>query len=324
MTAINFGRTALPDKQAAVLRRAIRLEWITIGFLVVAVTLVGLVLGNSQAMKAAWAEDLLSLAPPIAFLVAVRIIRLPHTPKRPYGYHRSVGVAHLVAGVALAAMGTFLIYDSGVGLITAEHPSIGSVELFGQVFWLGWLMIGAMVVTGVPPVFLGRAKMKLAEDLHDKVLYADADMNKADWMTALGSIVGVTGIGLGLWWLDAVAALFISFTILSDGVKNMRAAIRDLMDARATTYDNERPHPVIEQVEEYLRRLDWVAGAGVRARDEGHVFHVECFVVPAAGQEPSVGTLSETQRAVAELDWRLQDVVIIPVTELPAEVSSRQ
>ena len=236
MTAISFGRTSLPDKQADALRRAIRLEWISIAFLVFAVTLVGLVLGNSQAMKAAWAEDLLSLAPPIAFLVAVRIIRLPHTPKRPYGYHRSVGVAHLVAGVALAGMGSFLIYDSGVGLITAEHPSIGSVELFGQVFWLGWLMIGAMVVTGVPPVFLGRAKMKLAEDLHDKVLYADADMNKADWMTALGSIIGVTGIGLGLWWLDAVAALFISFTILSDGVKNMRSAIRDLMDARATTY----------------------------------------------------------------------------------------
>ena len=245
MTDIAFGRTTLPAHQAATLRRAIRFEWITIGFLVVAVTLVGLVLGNSQAMKAAWAEDLLSLAPPIAFLVATRIIRRPHTPKWPYGYHRSTGVAHLVAGVALAAMGTFLIIDSGAGLFTAEHPSIGSVELFGSVFWLGWLMIGAMVITGVPPVFLGRVKMKLAEDLHDKVLYADADMNKADWMTALGSIIGVTGIGLGLWWLDAVAALFISFTILSDGVKNMRSAIRDLMDARATTFDNARPDPVI-------------------------------------------------------------------------------
>ena len=242
MTAISFGRTSLPDKQAAALRRAIRLEWITIGFLVFAVTLVGLVLGNSQAMKAAWAEDLLSLAPPIAFLVAVRIIRKPHTPKRPYGYHRSVGVAHLVAGVALAAMGSFLIYDSGAGLITAEHPSIGSVELFGQVFWLGWLMIGAMVVTGVPPVFLGRAKMKLAEDLHDKVLYADADMNKADWMTALGSIIGVTGIGLGLWWLDAVAALFISFTILSDGVKNMRSS-HPRSDGRSGDHVRQRAAP---------------------------------------------------------------------------------
>ncbi|HEU4545019.1 MAG TPA: hypothetical protein VFR88_01885 [Microlunatus sp.] len=44
-------------------------------------------------------------------------------------------------------------------------------------------------------------------------------MNKAHWMTALGSIVGVTGIGLGLRWLDAVTALLIASTILVDGVR---------------------------------------------------------------------------------------------------------
>jgi hypothetical protein len=37
-----------------------------------------------------------------------------------------------------------------------------------------------------------------------------------------------------------------------------------------------------------------------------------------------MGNLADTQRAVADLDWRLQDVVIVPVTELPAEVSSGQ
>jgi cation diffusion facilitator family transporter len=318
---VAFGRTELPRKQAETLRRAIRLEWITIGFLVVAVTLVGLVLGNSQAMKAAWAEDLLSLLPPIAFLVAVRIIRKPPSHERPYGYHRSVGVAHLVAAVALVVMGTLLIIDSGMSLITAEHPAIGSVELFGQVFWLGWLMIGAMVLTGVPPVLLGRAKMKLAEDLHDKVLYADADMNKADWMTALGSIIGVSGIGIGLWWTDAVAALFISFMIMSDGVKNVRSATRDLMDVRAKTYDGARPHPVIGEVEDYLRGLDWVAEAGARARDEGHVFHVECFVVPRDGCEPSVKTVEQARTACANIDWRMLDVVVVPVPALPAEVA---
>ena len=195
MSGVTFGATELPERQAATLRKAVRYEWITIAFLAGAITLVGLVAGNSQAMKVAWAEDMLSLAPPIAFLIAVRIIRKPPTAKRPYGYHRSVGVGHLVAAIALTTMGTLLIIDSAVGLVTAEHPSIGSVQLFGQVFWLGWLMMGAMVVTGVPPVLLGRVKMKLAEALHDKVLYADAKMNKADWMTALSSFVGVAGSG---------------------------------------------------------------------------------------------------------------------------------
>ena len=39
MKDVAFGQTELPRKQAETLHRAIRLEWITIGFLVVAVTL---------------------------------------------------------------------------------------------------------------------------------------------------------------------------------------------------------------------------------------------------------------------------------------------
>src|SRR5690606_24830544 len=125
----------------------------------------------------AWAEDLLSLAPPIAFLLAVRIINRAPSPKYPYGYHRSVGVAHLVAGLALFAMGAFLIFDSGMGLIRAEHPPIGAMSLFGVTFWAGWLMMGVMALTIPLPIYFGRVKMRLSEVLHDKVLYADADMN---------------------------------------------------------------------------------------------------------------------------------------------------
>ena len=320
MSQVVFGATELPKEQAETLRQAIFIQWLTIAFLAGAITLVGLVTGNSQAMKVAWAEDMLSLAPPIAFLIAVWVIRKPPTAKHPYGYHRSVGVAHLVTGVALFTMGSFLIFDSAVGLFTADHPSIGSVQIFGQVIWLGWLMMVTMVLTGVPPVLLGHVKIKLARELHDKVLYANAKMNKADWMTALGSLVGVAGIGIGWWWADSLAALFISFSILADGITNIRSSILDLTDMRATTFDNKDSHPVIEEVEQYLRGLDWVAEAGVRVRDEGHVFHVECFVVPRAGHEPSVTQLDDARRGCTDLDWKLHDVVIIPVPELPVPI----
>jgi cation diffusion facilitator family transporter len=317
---IGFGETELPHKQLEVLKKAVRLEWITIGFLAVTVFLVFLVMGNSQAMKAAWIEDLLSFIPAIVFLVALHVARKKPTAKHPYGYHRSVGVGHLVAAVALVTMGTFLLVDSASGLITAEHPSIGSVELFGQVFWLGWLMMGVMALIALPPVFIGRVKMKLARELHDKVLYADAAMNKADWMTAVGSIVGVGGIGLGLWWADSGAALFIAGSILWDGLKNMRAAVEDLMDTRAMTFDDSKPHPIVNKVDEYLRSLDWVADAGSRARDQGHVFHIESFVVPLSRRTVSLADLEKAREGCIALDWKVEDIVLIPVTELPRVV----
>jgi cation diffusion facilitator family transporter len=314
-----FGHTELPDEQNDALRRAQRIEWVTIGFLAVAVTLVYLVLGNSQAMKAAWIEDLLSFAPPIAFLVAVRLIRRRPTEDHPYGFHRAVGVAHLVAGLSLLVMGAFLVVDSATGLLTREHPTIGAVTLFGQTFWLGWLMIGAISLTVVPPIYLGRVKMQLAEKLHDKVLHADADMNKADWMTAVSAMVGVAGIGIGLWWADAVAALVIATSILRDGWKNLRGAIDGLVDARARTFDDAEPDPLGERIDAHLSGLDWVEEAGSRVRDEGHVFHVETFVVPKRGVDALLERLDQARQECIALDWKVQDMVIVPVAELPEE-----
>jgi divalent metal cation (Fe/Co/Zn/Cd) transporter len=188
----------LPPELRATLRKARRLEWLTIAYLVSAVALLALVLSNSQAMKTAWAEDLLSLIPPIAFLIAMRINLRPPTKRFPYGFHRTVSVAHLCSALALFAMGGYLLVEAVLTLIRAEHPTIGSVELFGRTVWLGWLMLPALAWSGIPAVFLGRAKIRLAEELH-KVLYADAKMNKANWLTAGAAMVGIVGIEFGLW-----------------------------------------------------------------------------------------------------------------------------
>jgi cation diffusion facilitator family transporter len=314
-----FGHTELPEEQHAALRKAKKFEWITIAFLTVSTAMIYLVLGNSQAVKAAWVEDVLSLLPPFSFLIAARVIRKQPSEEHPYGFHRAVGIAHVVASIALVVMGAYLIVDSGLGLVTGEHPTIGGFDFFGQTIWLGWIMIGAMLLTAGPPVYLGHVKMKLAKTLHDKVLYADAAMNKADWMTALAAAVGVAGIGIGWWWTDAVAALLISASILHDGVRNTRAAITALMDKHARTYDDSEPHPVGRQIDEYLESLDWVETAKSRIRDEGHVFHVESFVVPAGQLMPTLEKLEAARKACIDMDWKVQDMVLIPVSQLPAE-----
>ncbi|WP_232548196.1 cation diffusion facilitator family transporter [Propioniciclava soli] len=316
-----FGNTELPPEQEAALRRARRLEWVSLAFLTSGVVVVYLVMGNSQAMKVAWIEDLLSLIPPLAFLLATRRAGRRPSVSHPYGHHRVVGSAHLTAAVALLSMGLFLVFDSGSGLLAGEHPPIGTVQLFGQTVWTGWLMIAAMVYTGVFPVILGRRKLPLARDLHDKVLYADADMNKADWMTAAAAIVGVLGIAYGVWWLDAVAALVIAGSILHDGVSQLRGAVRDLLDGEARTFDDSDVHPVVDDILEAAHSRAWVDRAGCRVRDQGHVFHTEVFVVPVGplGAEQC----DELAEAIGRLDWKLDDVVVAPVGALPPGVRTR-
>ncbi|MFB8189378.1 cation transporter [Microbacterium sp. NPDC055988] len=315
-----FGRTTLPAEQARAVRRAVKWEIFTIVYTSITIAVIALVVGESQAMRTAWIEDMLSLIPQFAFLTALIFVRRRPTKKHPYGLHRAMGVGHLVAGVALLAVGLNLAVEAVTGLIAAEHPTIGTVQLFGQTIWLGWLMVSVMVVVIIGPVFFyGPAKSKLAPVLHNKLLYADADMAKADWQTTVASVVGVLGIGVGAWWLDGAAALFISLGIIWDGFRNTKTAVVDLMDQRARTYDSKHPHPLAADIVSYLRSRPWVAQAGVRMRDQGQVFHIEAFVVPHRRKVP-LDDLTAAAEGIADIDWKMQDVVVIPVEHLPEEV----
>ena len=310
----------LPQELADTQRKAVRLEWITLAYLVSAVVLLFFTLGQSQAMKAAWIEDMLSLLPPAAFLIASRMRKRDPSAKFPWGLHRSVSIAFLFASLALLAMGGYILFDSVLKLVMAEHPPIGVIQLFGKEIWLGWAMIGALTYSAVPAVLLGRAKLKIADDLHDKVLYADARMNKADWMTAGAAIVGVIGIGFGLWWADAVAAIVISLDIAHDGWSNVRAAAHDLMDARPRRHDSRAYHPIVERVSATANGCEWVERAAVRLREDGHVFTGEVMVVPRngaiSGDDKLVQHLEELADRVLELDWKLYDIVVVPVREI--------
>lgn len=314
-TAVS-GNRRLPDEQLRALRRATRLEWTTLVVMALTVAAVFAVAGQSQAMKAAWVEDSLSLLPPLAFLVAVRVARLAPSSRFPFGRHRAVGIGHLVAGVALLAMGVFLIVDSGTGLVEGERPPLGVMEIGGHVFWSGWAMIAVMALSCIGPVILGRLKMAPAEALHDKVLYADADMNRADWKTGAATIVGVAGIGVGLWWADAVAALVVSVSIVADGWHNVRGAIGGLADARPTTFDGREPHPVLARIDQTLGEVEWSHEHSSRTRDEGHVFHVEVFLVPAEDVEITVEMLDDVRRRVHDLSWKIEDVVVTVLSSL--------
>ena len=314
------GHELPPDKQR-VFERAVKLEWFTIAYLLSAIGFIYLTLGSSQAMKTAWFEDMLSLVPPISFLVASRFRERRPTSVRPYGWHRSMSIAYLVASLALLGMGVFLLFDSVTGLASFEHPSIGTVVLFEHEVWLGWLMIPAAAYSAFPAMFIGRMKLPLAAALHDKVLYADAKMNKADWLTGCAAIAGVTGIAFGLWWADGVAAAVISADILHDGIANVRRSVADLMDGAPRRVDESGREALPARIETEMRKLSWVRDVRVRMRDEGHVFFGEVFVVPR-DNERLTERIEEAAQRMSSLDWRLYELVLMPVSSFDEDPDS--
>lgn len=305
----------IPDSLQPTLKKAKRLEWFTIFYLISTAIAVYLTMGNSQAMKTAWFEDLISLTPAISFLIAARVSAKSPNANFPYGYHRSVNIAYLCSAVALFAVGAFLIFDSSMTLIKKEHPTIGTVVLFGHQVWLGYLMIVVLLYGSVPAMIIGRMKLPLSKKLHDKNLYTDAEMNRADWMTAGAAILGILGIGLGWWWADAVAAIVISIDILRDGFTNLKQAVSDLMDDKPRTVTEQQPEPLLEKVDVFLSKQPWVKKSTIRLREEGHLYSGEGYVIPVS-EDNLVHNIDKTTEEIKKLDWRLHEFGIVPTSRL--------
>lgn len=304
----------LPEDKKPLRRRAIVLEWVTILLVAINILVLYLVLGNSQAMRTAWFEDILALIPPISFLLATHFETKRPNEKHPYGFFRSVDIGYLTGSMALFVFGFYLLYESARKLIEGKHPTIGTMVVFDHQIWLGWLMIAALVYTAIPPVVVGLLKRPVASKLHDKALYADADMNKADWLTGLSGVVGVLGIGLGYWWLDAVAAMVISADIAWDGIRNLKRVGDDLLDAVPREVESGRQDPLLDRVKQTLDSMDWLTECDVRMREEGHVFSGEAIVVPKSFDRGRdlIDCLEKARREILTLDWRLYDFSIVP------------
>lgn len=295
--------------QHATIRKAVRLEWLTLAYLSSVVVLMYMVMGSSQAMKTAWVEDMLSMVPPIMFLLTNHWRNKAPNNHFPYGYHRITSIGYLVSALALLVVGGYLIVDSLMKLVTAHHPTIGMQTYFGVDLWLGWWMILVLLWGTFPPVLLGVAKKKLAKPIYDKILNTDAKMNKADWLTAVAAIGGVLGIGLGLWWADAIAALFISYDIIRDGYTQSRDAVTGLMNRAPKELDgsySDLPNRVIAALEE----LDWVDSAEVRLREEGHLIFGEGFYRSRQDKPVSNEDLRNARKYITSLDWRLHSFAL--------------
>lgn len=294
----------IPRAISADVKRGERLEWWTLGWMTSVVILMWLVMGASQAMKAAVIEDVLSLVPAFVFLLSVRWERRRPNSRFAFGYRRANSLAFLVAATALLSVGGFLAYESISTLVKREHPSVGGITLFGHTIWLGWLMIAALAYSAIPPIILGHLKQPVAARIRDKVLHTDALMQKADWQTGLAGIAGIIGIGLGWWWADATAALFISLSIIKDAIGALEKAVAELLDGTPRALDS---NAVSNDATHLIAALKARFGnADIRLRETGRYIAAEVDCPPPKNIPTAAELMGD------DLAWRLASLSFRP------------
>lgn len=311
MTRNDDQRRLLPVGLQQTDRDARKQAWWTIAYLATVGVALYLVVGSSQAMKAAWLETVFSIITPLVFLGASHVSRRPADRRYPYGYHRWISIAFLCAAAVLSSLGIYVIIDAALKLISGASAEIGRIQLFGIDVWLGWLMLAVLVWSSVPAWFIGRAQKARAQALHDKVLSTDAQMRQADWLTSAAAAIGIAGIAGGWTWVDPVAGAVIGLSILWSGIGRLRHALSDLADSAPTTLERDWD-TLPDRVAGRLREYDWILDVNVRLREEGRLIMGGAFIRPAS-DENLTARIVEATKAVQEMDWRIHDFAIVPV-----------
>ncbi|MFL5561709.1 MAG: cation transporter [Gemmatimonadaceae bacterium] len=316
---MNIGQTfTYPEEQQKQRERAKKLSWLSIALLVSAGILLFFTLGQSEAMKTAWISDILTAIPPAALLLAMHYELRAPSKRFPYGYTRAIGVAFLVTSGVLSLIGLYLLYDALMKLVMQQRPPIGTMVLFGHQFWAGWAMIVSLSYSLLCGLTIGLLKKPVAKKLSDKALHAEATMNRDEWLSEGAAIIGIVLVAFGHWWGDAAAAAFIAIEIIHDGWMNTRLVIGDLMDESPTKMGDHALEEVTAKVRDRVEELEWVSSAGVRLREHGRVLVGDVFVV-LDDDTDVIARSAAVADSAREVDWRLHDITVMPVSHLDAQ-----
>ena len=196
---------ALPDPAELLRRRAIRLEYFTIGWNSVeaCVALAAGWLAGSIALVGFGLDSIIETASGAALLWRLR--------QRGDLEAAAESRALRFVGLTFFALAAYVSYESVRDLRGAARPE---ESLLG---------IGLAAVSLIVMPLLGRAKRRLARQLNSRALAADG---METYLCSYLSATLLLGLGLnawlGWWWADPVAALLMVAFMLREGVEAFR------------------------------------------------------------------------------------------------------
>ena len=191
------------------LRRATRLEYLTVGWNVIEgiIAVTAAMAAGSVALLGFGLDSFVESTSGLILLWRLSQERGDRNTS-PEAIERLDRRAHRLVGATLFLLATYISVDAGFALWNSERPEtsvVGIVLVAISIAVMWWL---------------ARAKAATARDLGSRALEADAFQTMACWWL---SIVTLAGIGLnavlGFWWADPLAALGVAALVIREGTE---------------------------------------------------------------------------------------------------------
>lgn len=203
-----------PDLRTEAVNRALRLEYLTVGWNVVEgiVAVTAALLAGSVALLGFGIDSFVECASALVMIWRLRA-------ERDHGMigERLEAIEHrarrLVAG-SLFLLATYVTFDAAQTLWTGDKPAFSLVG------------VGLLALSVAVMLWLARAKRRVAQELGSEAMEADAVQTTACWWLSVAALAGLGFNGLfGWWWADPFAALVIAALIVREGRESWKGKV---------------------------------------------------------------------------------------------------
>ena len=195
------------------LRRALRLEWLTVSWNAVeGVIAVAAALAASSVALLGFGID--SFVETVSGVVILWRIGAERRATDAAHIERIEGIARRGVALSLWLLALYVTADAAYALFDGERPSASGVG------------VALLVVSVALMKWLANAKRAVARALHSHAMEADAAQTDFCWKLSVVALIGlVANALLDWWWADPVAALGLSGLIAAEGSRTWKLGV---------------------------------------------------------------------------------------------------
>jgi cation diffusion facilitator family transporter len=197
------------------------------------------ILGNSYALVADGIESTTDIASSLIVWSGLRISAKPPDRNHPFGHGKAESIAAVLVSLMLLAAAALIAVQS---LFEIANPGPAPA----------WYTLGVLVAVIAIKESLYRLVFRVGRDLGSRSLIGDAWHHRSDALTSIAAFAGISIALLGgKGWesADDWAALFACGVIVANGIRLLRPALDEVMDAAASGEIEERVRRIAESVE---------------------------------------------------------------------------
>jgi cation diffusion facilitator family transporter len=249
------------EKSAATGIRA-SLGAVLVSVLLGTVKIIAGVVGHSYALVADGIESMLDVASGLAVAGSLKVAAWPPDEKYPFGYGKVEPLAALTIAMTLLGTSVYIAVKSIGGILAPDEAPAA------------FTLVVLVIVVATKEIMF-RFLFRTSQAIESKAVETDAWHHRSDSLTSLAAFIGISIAlvgGKGYEPADDWAALFAAAIIAFNGMRFLRAAWREMMDAAV-------PDQILNKVREIARKVDGVAGIDMcRVRKSGLGMWVDIHV----------------------------------------------